>query len=185
MFKLNSTLIEGCYNIENRAIDDSRGRFVKVFNARAFAELGMDVTFREQYYSCSRKGVVRGLHFQTPPHQHAKLVYCSEGEVMDVVLDLRVGSPSYGKTDSFVLSSKKGNSIYMPAGLAHGFCSLSDNSILIYNVTSEYSPDHDDGVLWSSVGINWPTSSPIVSDRDSSFKLFSEIESVFKYGENC
>jgi dTDP-4-dehydrorhamnose 3,5-epimerase len=181
MFELSPCRIPGCYEVQPRAVDDLRGRFVKVFHIEAFAELGLEARFAEDYYSISRKGVIRGMHFQTPPADHVKMVYCVQGEVFDVVLDLRVGSPTYGQVASFQLTAEKANLIYVPRGLAHGFCAVSDVATLIYKVSTLYSPEHDSGVLWSSIGIDWPPGSPVLSGRDQSLRPFSEFKSPFVY----
>lgn len=160
---------------------DARGSFVKVFHADAFRELGLATEFTEEYYSHSHKGVIRGMHFQTPPADHAKMVYCVRGEVFDVVLDLRVGSPTYGQAATFVLSAEAGNYVYIPKGLAHGFCALSDTATLVYKVTTVYAPQSDAGVLWSSVDVDWPVETPILSERDARFPRFDQFESPFTY----
>ena len=131
MFERCRTAIPGCFEIQPQVIDDARGRFVKMFHRNAFLELDLEVDFPEEYYSTSRHGVIRGMHFQMPPMEHAKLVYCLQGEVFDVVLDLRLGSPAYGKTEVVKLSAERGNCIYAPKGLAHGFCVVSELATLV------------------------------------------------------
>lgn len=158
-----------------------RGRFVKVFHKQTFAEKGLETHFAEEYYSISHKNVIRGLHFQLPPMDHVKMVYCVQGEVLDVVLDLRVGSPTYGEHVLFELSAAKANSIYIPKGMAHGFCAVSELAILVYKVGTIYSPNHDAGVLWNSAGIAWPTKQPILSARDQSFPTLDKFISPFRY----
>jgi dTDP-4-dehydrorhamnose 3,5-epimerase len=181
MFALSQAAIPGCFEIAPRVLDDARGRFVKVFHRDAFAELGLSTDFAEEYYSRSHKGVVRGMHFQTPPHEHVKLVYCVQGEVFDVVLDLRRGSPTYGKAASFRLSAECGNYLYIPKGLAHGFCALTEDATMVYKVGTVYAPQHDSGVLWNSIGIDWPVDEPLVSARDAAFAPLSQFESPFVY----
>jgi dTDP-4-dehydrorhamnose 3,5-epimerase len=182
MFSVSQCPIPGCLEIQPSLIDDERGRFVKVFHAACFADLGLNADFREDYYSRSRKGVIRGMHFQKPPADHDKLVYCTEGSVFDVVLDLRAGSPSYGQVAHFTLSADRANLLYIPKGLAHGFCATSAQATLIYKVSTEYSPKNDVGILWSSLPVVWPTTHPIVSARDQAFKPLSEFVSPFVYG---
>lgn len=182
MFNLRSTAIPGCYEIHPRVLADARGRFVKVFHRSAFAEHGLEVDFAEEYYSVSRQGVVRGMHFQTPPMDHVKIVYCVQGDVFDVVVDLRLGSPSYGIAATFNLRADNGNFVYIPRGLAHGFCATSESATLVYKVSTVYSPEHDTGILWSSIGITWPTRTPLLSDRDRGFIPFSEFKSPYVYG---
>jgi dTDP-4-dehydrorhamnose 3,5-epimerase len=173
--------INGCYEIDINILNDPRGRFVKVFHADEFKKNGLETEFLEEYYSVSHKRVIRGLHFQAPPDDHVKMVYCVQGEVFDVVLDLRVGSPTYNEIRTFNLSAAKGNAIYIPKGLAHGFCVLSESATLIYKVSTVYSQQFDMGIHWSSAGVNWPISNPILSDRDLSFKRLTEFQSPFVY----
>lgn len=181
MFTILPSILSGCHAIQPHVIDDARGRFVKVYHQEAFAEAGMETSFAEEYYSHSRRGVIRGLHFQTPPHDHVKMVYCVHGEVFDVVLDLRVGSPTYGKTATFHLSADKANYLYIPKGLAHGFCATSDTATLIYKVSTVYAPQHDAGILWSSVDVDWPTDQPILSERDTRFVALADFVSPFRH----
>ena len=146
-----------------------------------FAAHGLETKFTEEYYSVSHKNVVRGMHFQLPPMDHVKMVYCVEGEVMDAVVDLRVGSPTYGQYVLFELSAEKANSIYIPKGMAHGFCAMSEQAIMVYKVSTSYSPANDAGILWNSVGIPWPSSKVIMSARDESFLPLDKFASPFKY----
>lgn len=180
-FDKKPTTIAGCYEIQPRILADARGAFVKTFHAEWFAELGLATHWAEQYYSVSQKGVLRGLHFQTPPHDHAKLVYCIAGEVLDVAVDLRKGSPTYGQHVALTLSATQGNMIYLAPGLAHGFYTLSDSATLVYNVTTVYTPSHDSGIRWDSVGIAWPDGEPRISERDQAFSLLADFVSPFTY----
>lgn len=181
MFELKPSKLAGCFELQPKVFDDERGRFVKVFHEQAFAAQGLETNFAEEYYSISYKNVIRGLHFQLPPMDHVKMVYCVHGEVLDVVVDLRVGSPTYGQYSLFELSAEKGNSIYIPKGMAHGFCALSDHAIMVYKVSTMYSPANDAGLLWNSVGIPWPTTDAILSVRDKSFLPFDQFISPFSY----
>ncbi len=177
--QIEPTIIPGCFQLFPQKQFDVRGNFVKIYNENIYKELNLKTDFKEEYYSTSVKNVLRGLHFQIPPKEHEKVVYCVWGEVFDVVVDLRKNSPMYGKFQSFNLSSDKANMLYISAGLAHGFYVLSDISIMIYKTTSLYSPQHDSGILWNSVDINWPSDNPIVSSRDKSFSTLSEYKSPF------
>ena len=181
MFELKPSKLSGCLELQPKVFDDDRGRFVKVFHEQAFAAQGLETAFAEEYYSVSCKNVVRGLHFQLPPMDHVKMVYCVEGEVLDAVVDLRVGSPTYRQYALFELSAAKANSIYIPKGMAHGFCALSERAIMVYKVSTIYSPAHDAGVLWNSVGIPWPTTEAVLSARDQSFPRLEQFESPFRY----
>lgn len=183
MFTVKETRLLGCFEVQPRVLDDERGRFVKVFHEDEFKKLDLETIFREEYYSHSRRGVIRGMHFQMPPSDHVKLVYCVHGEVLDVVLDLRKGSPTYGQAEYKKLSADRGNYLYIPKGFAHGFCATSDIATLVYKVSTVYDPLRDTGVLWNSFDFNWPTSEPVISARDSSFNSLSDFDSPFVYGQ--
>lgn len=171
---IKSTTIPGCVEIIPKIFTDDRGNFVKTFHRDQFEQQGLEVEWREEYYSTSHKGVLRGLHFQLPPHDHAKLVYCTSGEVLDVVLDLRMGSPAYGTHVMFKLDATNAQMIYIPKGCAHGFYTLSEQATMMYKVSTVYAPNHDAGLLWNSVGIPWPNIGPIMSDRDRKFPTFAD-----------
>lgn len=179
MFAPKPSILSGCFELHPKAFEDARGRFVKVFHEQEFIAQGLEHSFAEEYYSVSYKNVIRGLHFQLPPMDHVKMVYCVEGEVIDAVVDLRVDSATYGQYALFNLSAAKANSIYIPKGMAHGFCVRSDRAIMVYKVSAVYSPEHDAGVLWNSVGIPWPAEQPCISDRDQGFPALSEFKSPF------
>lgn len=178
-FIKKETSIPGCFVLTPKVHEDERGKFVKTFHAPDFQELGLETDFKEEYYSVSKKGVLRGLHFQKPPHDHVKMVYCAEGRVFDVVLDIRRDSRMYGKHVSFELSMEKCNILYLPKGVAHGFYTLSKSAIMMYKVSSVYSPEFDSGILWNSVEIKWPSANPVVSKRDASLRAFDAGRSFF------
>ena len=181
MIQLIPTILPGCYEIQPKLIKDERGYFVKTFHEEVFRQNGLVTHFAEEYYSYSTKNVLRGLHFQVPPMAHTKIVYCLSGKVLDVIVDLRRGSPTYGKHVTIDLDAEKANMVYIPQGLAHGFYVTGSHAILQYKVTTVYSPENDSGILWSSVGIDWPDSHPIVSKRDQSFLPFEAFDSPFRY----
>jgi dTDP-4-dehydrorhamnose 3,5-epimerase len=179
--KVIPTNIPKCYELQPSVFHDERGSFVKVFHENIFEDNQLETHFVEEYYSVSRRNVLRGLQFQLPPQDLVKMVYCVEGQVKDVVVDLRIGSPTYGKYKIFDLSAEKANIIYIPSGLAHGFYVTSEKAIMVYKVTTVYSPEYDTGIRWNSVGIDWDCKNPIVSQRDSQFVSFSEFNSPFTY----
>jgi dTDP-4-dehydrorhamnose 3,5-epimerase len=179
--RVRSVAIRGCLEIQPEVYRDRRGIFVKVFQGEVFRRHRLVTQFAEEYYSSSRKGVLRGLHFQLPPHDHVKLVYCVSGRVFDAIVDLRKGSPTYGHHATLELSAKKANLLYLPAGIAHGFCVLSPSAVVIYQVTTVHAPDYDAGILWNSVGISWPVRRPILSERDRSFPRFEDFHSPFVF----
>jgi len=139
----------------------------------------MPAAFAEQYYSVSENNVLRGLHFQTPPHDHHKLVTCVEGNVFDVVVDLRKGSRTYRQHQSLALNGARGESVFVPSGCAHGFYVRSKSATMFYNVTTSYVASHDTGIRWDSAGISWPSARPVVSDRDAALPALSEFDTPF------
>ena|SRR3989442_7954177 len=179
MFEIRQMPVAGCVELRPTMYQDERGRFVKTVHTDWFARHGLSADFREQFYSESRRDVVRGLHFQTPPHHQAKLVYCPHGAILDAVVDLRVGSATFQKHAAVRLDGQTGNMLYIPAGLAHGFLTLSESALVVYNVTSVHAPAHDSGILWNSAGIAWPVTSPIVSARDAAFPALADFSSPF------
>ena len=182
MFTLKPSAIQGCFELQPKVLDDARGRFVKVFQEQAFAELGLETVFVEEYYSVSHQNVLRGMHFQLPPADQVKMVYCVHGEIMDVVVDLRIDSSTYGQFELFELSAHKANSIYIPKGMAHGFCVRSESATMVYRTRTTHSPECDTGILWSSVSIPWPTGNPIISFRDQGFVSIDKFLSPFYCG---
>jgi len=167
------TALAGVLLLDNFVSEDRRGMFVKTFHAGAFAELGLAVDFRESYYSVSHRDVIRGMHFQRPPHDHDKLVYVTQGEIIDVVVDLRAGSSTYRQHVALPLVAHR-QAVYIPRGCAHGFLTLSDTATVVYAVTSVYAPAADAGIRWDSIGYEWPVSAPIVSDRDAAFSSLAD-----------
>ncbi len=181
LFEILKTAIPGVRELRSAPRPDSRGRFVKTFHADSFAEHGLATGFREQYYSISNAGVLRGLHFQTPPADHAKLVFCTAGAVLDVALDLRLGSPAYGRHVALTLSAENTAQIYIPPGCAHGFCVTEGPATLVYATTTEYAPRLDAGVLWNSAGIDWPVEAPTLSERDAGLPSLGDFASPFTF----
>jgi dTDP-4-dehydrorhamnose 3,5-epimerase len=180
--ELLETGMAHCFELRNRLFQDERGNFCKYFHADIFLNNGLNATWRELYWSESKYGVLRGLHFQTPPSDHAKLVSCLQGEVWDVVVDLRRSSPTFGRHVSRILSGKLGNAMYVPKGMAHGFLVTSEHALVCYAVETVYSPESDQGIHWNSCGISWPLRSdvaPIISSRDAEFPTISSFESPF------
>lgn len=181
--KITETSIPGCFEISAEQFADERGVFIKTFHRGLFAAHGMRTDFEEEFHSVSRRGVLRGLHFQLPPEEHAKMVWLMEGEALDAIVDLRVGSPSYGRHLLFQLTPEKPTVLYIPPGLAHAFYARTDNTVMMYKVTRGYSPEHDSGILWNSAGIAWPDVAPVLSPRDRNLVAFSAFSSPFHYEE--
>lgn len=167
---IESTILEGVYIINNFNALDGRGSFVKTFNKNAFEKANLPIEIRESYFSISQRNVVRGMHFQLPPHDHQKLVYVPSGAIIDVIVDLRKDSVTYKKHISLELSAENKNSVYIPKGLAHGFKSLENDTITVYNVSTEYNPASDSGIHYNSLGFEWEIENPIMSKRDQEFQ---------------
>lgn len=167
------------YLIDNFFHKDERGLFVKMFHRKQFEEIGLiDVEFREIYYSQSQKDTIRGMHFQIPPSDHAKLIYLTSGELIDVLLDIRKSSNNYGEFIDVHLKPHE-SAIYIPRGIAHGFKTLSDKTTMIYNLTSEHDPERDLGIHYDSFGYNWNIDKPIVSDKDRKQPSFNNFKTPF------
>lgn len=180
---LHESKLSGCFELKVNRFVDERGVFVKTFHEPSFESQGLNTKFTEEYYTVSSKGVIRGMHFQCPPDDHVKLVYCTSGKVMDVVIDIRVGSPTYGQHIVFELSPEEANMVYIPKGMAHGFCVLSEQATMVYKVSTVYSPECDRGISWDSAGIDWPILNPIISQRDLKSQSLDEFNSPFVYQE--
>ncbi len=172
--KITPTKLSGVFLIENTIHKDNRGLFIKNFSKDIFLKHGISIVFEEIYYSVSNKNVIRGMHFQTPPHDHEKLVTVVTGKITDVVLDIRSDSRTYGEYIIVNLDSDKGQSIYIPRGFAHGFLSQSDGTTLLYLVSSVYNMHADEGVRYDSFGFDWNVKSPIISDRDLNLLAFGK-----------
>ena len=179
LFEKIETSLEGCFEIQPTVRSDNRGLFIKTFHSDSFSQLGLSTDFKEMLCTTSVRNVLRGFHFQIPPCDHVKLVYCAFGKVMDVAVDLRKNSATYGKFHALELDAEKGNMFYLPKGFAHGFLTLSDRAVIIYNLTSVYSPEHDKGIMWNSCGIDWKNSCPILSERDKKHPRLEEFNSPF------
>ena len=159
--------------------NDNRGEFTKVFHDSTFKKADIDFVLKESYFSISNKDVIRGMHFQIPNEDHSKIVFCPQGAIIDVMVDLRKDSPTFKHFFSQELSAANHKAFYIPKGFAHGFKSLTDNTITCYFVSTEYSKNHDTGVRYDSIGFNWEIANPIISKRDSEFKELKDFESPF------
>lgn len=171
-------LLPGCFLLKPKRVEDPRGVFIKTYHEGLYRELGIKMEIREEFYSVSRKGVVRGMHFQLPPHEHDKLVYCTRGVVHDVLLDLRKGS-GYGQVASVDVSEVNGHIIFIPKGVAHGFVSLTDEALMLYKTSTVHMPESDCGILWNSFGFDWGMDMPVLSARDEQHQALAEFSSPF------
>ncbi len=173
--KLVPTSLDGVVVLEPRVFPDDRGLFFESWNARRYEEHGLPGRFVQDNISHSRRGVLRGLHFQNPSPQ-GKLVSVMQGEVFDVAVDIRVGSPTFGSWEGIRLSAENFRQLYVPPGFAHGFAALSEHAVVYYKCTDFYVPDADGGIRWDDpdIGIKWPVDDPILSEKDASAMSLEE-----------
>ncbi|APO74658.1 dTDP-4-dehydrorhamnose 3,5-epimerase 1 [Rhizobium etli 8C-3] len=184
--RIETTAIEGIVAITPPRFGDHRGYFSEVFKDAWFRQNVADVTFIQDNESFSAApGTVRGLHFQIPPFAQAKLVRCLAGRIMDVVVDVRTGSPSFGNWLSRELSLENGTQLWVPPGFAHGFATLEPNSVISYKVTAPYNPQHDRGIAWNdpAIGIRWPIDEKaiVLSDKDRTLPRLADLPKLFSY----
>ena len=162
--------------ITPKVFGDRRGFFMETFHEEKYRALGIQDAFVQDNFSHSRQGTLRGLHYQLP-HAQAKLVSVIKGKVYDVVVDIRAGSPSFGRWVGAILSDENHTQLYVPKGFAHGFCVLSDEVDFMYKCTDFYSPSDEHGVLWSdpALGVKWPLLEPLLSDKDTRYPPLAQI----------
>lgn len=178
--------IPGCYLLALPCFPDARGEFRKLLHGPSLASLGLETDFSESYVSVSHRGVLRGMHFQLPPADHAKLVTCLVGRACDGLFDLRRGSPTYGQSLSLILDSARPQALYVPRGVAHGFASHRNGTTLLYYTTSVHDAKRDAGVHADSAGFDWwagesDIGMPIMSRRDAALPVFERFDSPFVY----
>ncbi len=168
-----------------RRFGDARGWFMETWNAARMADAGLNLPWVQDNHSFSAaKGTLRGLHFQSPPRAQDKLVRCTRGSILDVAVDIRTGSPTYGQHVAVELTPDNGRQLFVPKGFLHGFLTLAADTEVQYKCTDLYAPDHDGAVRWDdpALGIDWGTTSPILSDKDAKAALLSDIGHPFRYG---
>jgi dTDP-4-dehydrorhamnose 3,5-epimerase len=178
--------IPGVKHIEVRRFSDARGSFAETWNDRAFRKYVYDSTFLQDNHSISEhRGTIRGLHFQKPPFAQGKLIWVVRGAILDVAVDIRKGSPTFGHYVAKTLSACDGRQLWIPAGFLHGFCTLEDKTEVFYKVTDYYSAEHDAGVLWNDpdLAIPWPVelSSAVLSEKDKQLPRFRDLPAFFRY----
>lgn len=169
--------------VEPSIFGDERGSFFESWNLKSYAEKGIHADFVQDNQSISKKGVLRGLHFQKPPYAQGKLVRVIKGSVLDVAVDIRKGSPTYGKHQSIVLSEQNQKQFWIPPGFAHGFISLEDDTIFCYKCTNYYHKASEGSLLWNDpdLNIDWGMNEALLSEKDLIAKAFTNFESPFEY----
>ncbi len=177
---IKETTLPGVVIIESEMYSDRRGYFRELYHKEKYSSLGLDKEFVQDNHSHSVKGALRGLHYQLKNSQD-KLITVLTGKIFDVIVDIRAGSPDFGKWYGVYLSSEKNHQIYIPGGFAHGFCVLSDTADVVYKCTDFYFPDDEYGLLWSDedLNIDWPVSEPVVSDKDCAHLELKNIDTKY------
>jgi dTDP-4-dehydrorhamnose 3,5-epimerase len=182
-FQFEPLMIPDVILVKTQQWKDARGFFMEQYKQSEFVQHGITATFVQDNYAYSARGVLRGLHYQKLPKAQGKLVMALHGEIFDVAVDLRKGSPTYGKWVGEVLSDQNHAMLYVPTGFAHGYCVLSENAAIWYKVTDIYAPDLDRGMLWNdpAVGIHWPLTAPILSEKDLRLPVLSQADHNFEW----
>jgi len=179
--KVIKTHFNGLLVIEPGVFTDQRGIFCELFSVKKYEEIGITCNFVQDNISVSKENVIRGLHYQIPPYAQAKLVSVLEGEILDIAVDIRKNSPTFGKYFSIILKSPLKNQLFIPEGYAHGFSVLSKKAIVHYKCSNFYSPAHERGILWndSTIAIDWKVKLPIISHKDSNYPELSIQKDLF------
>jgi dTDP-4-dehydrorhamnose 3,5-epimerase len=174
--KAEETAFKEVLVIEPDAFRDKRGYFMETYHLAKYAQLGIKTQFVQDNLSYSVRGTLRGLHYQHP-HGQAKLIQVLSGEIFDAYVDIRNGSPTFGRWGGVILSNDNKRQLYVPEGFAHGFCVLSETTLVCYKCSAFYTPKSEGGILWSDpdIGIEWPISGPLLSDKDSKYPLLKDM----------
>lgn len=183
-FRFDRLQIPDIVLIEAKRFPDNRGFFMETYKRSEFAAHGIPHTFVQCNYSHSVHGVLRGLHYQKHPQAQGKLVTVLTGQIFDVAVDIRRGSPTYGRWVGEVLSAESGRMLYVPEGFAHGFCVLSQEADVLYMVTDEYAGELERGIVWNDpeIGVQWPIADPVLSARDAELPLLRGADNNFEIG---
>jgi dTDP-4-dehydrorhamnose 3,5-epimerase len=185
--KYSKTTLGGVLIIEPKIIEDNRGFFMECYVERELIEINIETRFVQDNHSLSKaKGTVRGLHYQLPPKAQSKLVRVVRGAIVNIVVDIRQGSPTFGKWLGVELSADNRRQLYIPKGFANGYCTLEPDTEVCYKVDEYYAPEQDRAILWNDedLGIDWPVDDPVLSARDRSAPSFKQAENDFRYEES-
>ena len=181
--EITETKLPALFLVTPKRFEDERGFFSESWNQKILSEAGLDLpVFVQDNHSLSREiGTLRGLHFQSPPHAQGKLVRCGQGELFDVAVDIRKGSPTFGDWFGTVLSAENGRQLWMPTGFLHGFVTLGPDTEILYKCTDHYAPECDGAVHWDSLGIDWGVEKPLLSEKDAAAPSFADFDSPFTW----
>ena len=182
-FAFHPGQLPGLVRIVPKTFEDQRGFFLESYNRREFHAAGLNAEFVQDNHSLSTRGVLRGLHYQIHPAAQGKLIRVIEGEVFDVAVDIRQGSPTFGKWEAYLLTAENREMFWIPAGFAHGFQVLGPSAQVLYKTTTVYSPEYDRGIRWDDpeIGIDWPLRAALLSDKDLTLPYLAEAEINFTY----
>lgn len=183
--QIEPTAISDVLVLTPRRFGDARGWFMETWNVARMADAGLDLPWVQDNHSFSAaKGTLRGLHFQSPPRAQDKLVRCSRGAILDVAVDIRTGSPTYGQHVAVELTPENGRQLFVPKGFLHGFVTLTDDTEVQYKCSDLYAPENDGSVRWNdpALGIDWGVSAPILSDKDAKAPMLADIGQPFRFG---
>lgn len=176
------TTLKDAYIIKPQVFGDNRGFFLESYSKKKFKEEGIDAEFVQDNHSKSeKKGTLRGMHFQAPPYTQAKLLRVIKGKILDVIVDLRKNSETFGQWEGFELSAENFQMLFVPQGFAHGFMTLEDNTEVLYKADNFYEPSHEGGIAWNDLDlkINWPIENPILSERDTTWPNLKNLDNPF------
>jgi dTDP-4-dehydrorhamnose 3,5-epimerase len=184
-FKFIRLGVQDVISIEPCVFEDERGFFAEIYKLSEFEKMDINYRFVQDNHSMSKRGVLRGLHYQINPKPQGKLIRVIKGKIFDVSVDIRKGSPYYGKWVGVILSGENRHMLWVPPGFAHGFVALEDNTEVLYKTTQEYAPELDRGIIWndSDIGIDWPVKEPLISPKDERLPSFKDAENNFMYRE--
>ncbi|KXB03163.1 dTDP-4-dehydrorhamnose 3,5-epimerase [candidate division MSBL1 archaeon SCGC-AAA261G05] len=177
-FEFEETSIQDVILVKPQVFGDDRGYFMETYVGEDFEKAGIKSSFIQDNHSRSKRGVLRGLHFQKEPYAQAKLVRCLRGKIYDVAVDLRESSDTFGEYVSTILSEENKHQLYVPRGFAHGFLVLNDEADVVYKVDNDYSPEHEGGLIWNDpqVNIDWPEENPLLSNKDENWPTLEELK---------
>lgn len=184
-FEFNRLEIRDVILLKPKVFGDERGFFVETYKHSDFIKFGIKENFAQDNHSKSIKGVLRGLHYQKQPEAQSKLVRCTRGEIVDIAVDIRIGSPSYSRWVKVNLSEENKQMLYVPAGFAHGFIVVSEIAEVLYKTSGEYSPENDAGILWNdpALSIDWEIENPLISEKDKKLPLLKDADNNYSYND--
>lgn len=176
--------IPGVFLLKPKIFADERGTLIKPYHSESFNALGLHSEYNEELVVRSKRGVIRGLHFQLPPLPQIKVVSCVKGRIFDVAVDIRKGSPAYGEWDGYILDDENNYVLYVPEGMAHGYAVYEENTVVCYRMSNIFSPELDSGIKWDSAGVEWGIENPGISEKDKNLIPLCRLDTRFIYASH-